>query len=283
MKPVHSRKWYAIIASVVFLAAVNLHDFLRYVGLRRIFQSYVVNSLANLLQIALCFFGISLAHHVGLRAAWRELGLRAPVKRAFVFSFIAALPMLLAFALTSNFNHEMSAASVLVGCVVAPFAEEVLFRGYMFRQLYRRARLGFWVAALVPSVLFALVHVYQAESGGELIGILGVTGIGSIIGCWIFMKWQDNLWAVFGLHVLMNLWWEVFAIDDTALGGWLANAARILTIVLAVVLTIYKNRIWKPLPIEAENISHEAENKGSPVNREMLRLSQAACPAPARG
>ncbi|MCA1629364.1 MAG: CPBP family intramembrane metalloprotease [Acidobacteria bacterium] len=276
MKQLHSRKWYAVIASVVFLIAVNLHDFLRLIGLRRIFQWYVVNGLANLLQIAICFFGISLAHHVGLRAAWRELGLRVPVKRAFVFSFIAALPMLLAFALTSNLNRKMSAASVLVGCFIAPFAEEVLFRGYMFRQLYRRARLGFWIAALVPSVLFALVHVYQAESVGELIGILAVTGIGSIIGCWIFMKWQDNLWAIFGLHGLMNLWWEVFAIDDTALGGWLANVARVLTIMLAVVLTIYKNRIWKPLSIEAENISQEVESKGYSESGDMLRIAKAA-------
>ena len=32
---------------------------------------------------------------------------------------------------------------------------------------------------------------------------------------------------MFGLHASMNLWWEVFAIDDTALGGWLANGARL--------------------------------------------------------
>jgi membrane protease YdiL (CAAX protease family) len=279
MKQLHSRKWYAFIASVIFLVSVNLHDLLRYVGLRRIFQWSVVNGLANMFQVALCFFGVSLAHCVNLKAACRELGLRAPVKRALVFSFIAALPMLLAFALTSNLNHHMSAASVTVGCFIAPFAEEVLFRGYIFRQLYRRARLGFWMAALVPSVLFALVHVYQAESIGELIGILAITGIGSIIGCWIFMKWQDNLWAVFGLHSLMNLWWEVFAIDDTALGGWLANVARILTIALAVMLTFYKNRIWKPLPIEAENILDDAVSLSKSENESRLRLAKAALAA----
>jgi len=50
----------------------------------------------------------------------------------------------------------------------------------------------------------------------------------------------------------MNLWWEMFAVDDTALGGWLGNVARLLTVTVAVVLTIYKVRIWKPLPIERE-------------------------------
>ena len=140
----------------------------------------------------------------------------------------------------------------------------------MFRQLYRRARLGFWLSALIPSVLFALGHLYQSNDFWELVGILAITGLGSILTCWIFIRWQDNLWAIFGLHSLMNLWWEVFAVDDTALGGWLANAARFLTIALAIVLTMYKDRIWKPLPIEAENIlvsKDDEKAKGDNIER----------------
>jgi membrane protease YdiL (CAAX protease family) len=140
----------------------------------------------------------------------------------------------------------------LVFAFIAPFAEEVLFRGFMFRQLYRRARLGFWISALLPSALFAAAHLYQSRNLGEMVGILAVTGLGGIGFCWVFMRWQDNLWAVFGLHALMNLWWEVFAVDDTALGGWLANGARLLTIALAILLTIYKDKIWKPTAMEAK-------------------------------
>jgi len=68
----------------------------------------------------------------------------------------------------------------------------------------------------------------------------------------------------------MNLWWEVFAVDDTALGGWLANVARLLTIALAIVLTIYKDRIWKLLPVEAENLlvpNGKEEATGENINR----------------
>ncbi len=178
--------------------------------------------------------------------------------------------MLLAFALTSSVNPNMTFLTVGVGCFLAPFAEEVLFRSFMFRQLYRRARLGFWFSALIPSVLFALGHLYQSNDFWELVGISAITGLGSILSCWIFIRWQDNLWAIFGLHSLMNLWWEVFAVDDTALGGWLANAARLLTIALAIVLTIYKDRIWKPLPVEAENIlvsKDDEETKDNNIER----------------
>ena len=81
----------------------------------------------------------------------------------------------------------------------------------------------------------------------ELAGILAITGVGSLISCWLFMRWQYNLWVVVGLHCGMNLWWEVFAVDDTALGGWLANGARLLTIACAILLTIFKDRFWPPL------------------------------------
>ena len=265
MRRARSRSWYAAIASIVFIIGTNVHDLLRYAGLRRFFQSWVVNGLANILQVGLCLFGVSVAQRTGPQRVFRELGLRAPAGRALAFSFIASLPMLLAFALTSHINPNMSALSVGVGCLIAPFAEEVLFRGYMFRQLYRRARLGFWLSVTIPSVLFAFGHVYQADGLLELMGILAVTGLGSVVACWVFMRWQDNLWTVIGLHSLMNLWWEIFAVDGTALGGWLANAARLLTVLIAIILTIYKDRIWKPLSIEAQNVietNHDEMTKG---------------------
>ncbi|HEV8630821.1 MAG TPA: CPBP family intramembrane glutamic endopeptidase [Thermoanaerobaculia bacterium] len=256
MKRPQARFWFAAVASIFFVAADHVSTLTRY--LTRLVQPMAELGIRDLLQVVLCFFGVSAAHGLGPRRAARELGMRAPLGRALAFSFIAALPMLLVFGLTSSVNPKMTLLGVGVGCFVAPFAEEVLFRAYLFRQLYRRARLGFWVSALVPSVLFALGHVYQSNEMGELVGILAITGLGSLLGCWIFLRWQDNLWAVFGLHSLMNLWWEVFAVDDTALGGWLANAARLATIGLAILLTIFKDRIWKPLPGEMANIAAEA-------------------------
>ena len=72
-------------------------------------------------------------------------------------------------------------------------------------------------------------------------------GVGSILLCWVFARWQDNLWAPFAIHALMNLWWEIFAIDDTALGGWYANGARLATIALGILLTVFKDRLWPRL------------------------------------
>ncbi len=46
---------------------------------------------------------------------------------------------------------------LLAGAVVAPFAEEIFFRGYVFRAYLRQK--GLWRAFLYSSLLFALVHL----------------------------------------------------------------------------------------------------------------------------
>jgi len=227
-------------------------DLMRFTGLRRFFHGWVFVGVFNVLQIASCIGGIALAHGARLRGALAELGLYGRFGRAAAFSFVAALPMLLVFGLTSPINSKMSFLSVGIGCFLGPFAEEVLFRGYMFGQLYRWARWGFWPSALIPSALFALGHAYQAGEPLELAGIFAVTGLGGLLGCWLYLRWNGNLWIVFGLHCLMNLWWEVFGVADTALGGWIANGARLLTVALAILLTVYKDRIWKPSAGESD-------------------------------
>jgi uncharacterized protein len=247
MKKPNSRLWYAAVAIVFFVIADNLNYVTAYLDLKRFIPGQAVGGLRNVVQILLCFLAIVIAHRLGLKAAASELGMLKPAGRAFAFAFIATLPMLLAFAMTSGINPKMTVLSIGVGCVLAPFAEEVLFRAFLFRQLYRHGRLGFWISALVPSVLFALGHLYQSSDVTELVGIAAITGLGSLLFCWVFLRWNDNVWPIFALHALMNLWWDIFAVDDTALGGWFANGARLATVVLAIVLTkVMTNRGSQP-------------------------------------
>jgi len=258
MKRKRSRSGYAAMACVVFLVCIHIDEWMRLVGLRRLLHGWLFVGLYNVLQIALCIAAVIGAHRVGLRRALEELGLRGSFCRAATFSFVAGLPMLLAFWLSSPLNHQMTVLSVAVGCFLGPFAEEVLFRGYVFGQLYRRARWGFWFSAIVPSALFALGHAYQSRDFLELLGILAVTGTGGLFGCWLYLRWNGSLWFVFCLHALMNLWWEIFGVAETALGGWIANAARLATIALAILFTIYKDRLWKT---DVPEVDWRSENR----------------------
>ena len=72
---------------------------------------------------------------------------------------------------------------------------------------------------------------------------------------------------------MMNLWWEVFAVDDTALGGWSANGARLATILLGIVLSLCKDRLWPRLPVETANL----ERVDAPATPSNVRLSGRTC------
>ncbi|HEU0367828.1 MAG TPA: hypothetical protein VFR42_01375, partial [Candidatus Acidoferrum sp.] len=85
-----------------------------------------------------------------------------------------------------------------------------------------------------------------------------VTGTGGLFDCWLYLRWNGSLWFVFRLHAFMNLWWEIFGVAETALGGWIANAARLATIGLAILFTIYKGRLWKT---DVPEVDWRSENR----------------------
>jgi membrane protease YdiL (CAAX protease family) len=134
-------------------------------------------------------------------------------------------------------------------CVLSPLAEEVLFRGYAFRQLYRRAGWRFLPAVLVTAAVFAIGHVIGQSrqwDAVQLLGTLAITGIGGLLFAWVLIRWDDNLWVPISVHVFFNLWWELFAVDQGPVGGIAANAGRAAAIALGIALTVYRDRIpWK--------------------------------------
>lgn len=81
--------------------------------------------------------------------------------------------------------------------LIGPFVEEVLFRGLIFRAL--RTGFGFWVAALIASALFALVHVPDA-GGLEGFAARLLTGL---LFCGLFER-TGSLWPAIAAHVALN-------------------------------------------------------------------------------
>ena len=75
----------------------------------------------------------------------------------------------------ANISHHSTLAILLAGfvaCVGAPVAEEIFFRGFLYRSL--RNRLTIIPACLVAAVLFALVHTQYPLSGKLIVGCFGV-------------------------------------------------------------------------------------------------------------
>lgn len=77
--------------------------------------------------------------------------------------------------------------------IVAPIAEEVLFRGYLFGKLQKYAPV--WVSILITSLLFGLVH-FQWNVGIDVFAL-------SIVLCLLRVV-SGSLWPSILLHMLKN-------------------------------------------------------------------------------
>lgn len=178
-----------------------------------------------------------------VRAAFEELGLARSPARPLLFGLAATAPALIGFALTARADPAVTLRDVFLLGWYFPWCEEVLFRGLAFGQLYRHARWGFWAASLVPSALFAAVHVRIGMSSGELVGIVAITGLGAIVFGYFFVRFGWNLWAAVALHGFLNTWWLVFTVNENALGGASDNVFRFGSIGLAFAIALAAHRV----------------------------------------
>lgn len=82
--------------------------------------------------------------------------------------------------------------------IVAPLAEEMFFRGFVFHGLWPRFPL--WAAMLISGLLFSAIHV----TGADMIGLLiPFTVIGALFA-WIVQR-TGSLWNAIAVHFLFNL------------------------------------------------------------------------------
>ncbi len=84
-------------------------------------------------------------------------------------------------------------ATLLAAVIIAPFCEEVFFRGFLFQGL--RLRINVWAAVVLSTVLFALAH-------GDLGSLTLLLVIGLLLA---ILRWKTrSLWPGIVLHMLNN-------------------------------------------------------------------------------
>ena len=184
--------------------------------------------------------------------ALEELGLRSNPVTGYAFGLAAAVPTLIAWPVV---GARPLVASAIVGSVLlGPLAEEVLFRGLLFRQLYRcggqRPLRAMTVSALafgfahLANIDFESVRLAAPQTMTPAMGQVGLTAIGGLLFAWVAYRW-DSLWPAIGLHTFMNLSWEVFGVNGPtgaargALGlpADAATTTRLASVAIAVYLT----------------------------------------------
>lgn len=96
---------------------------------------------------------------------------------------------------------EQQDLAILIGfaaltCLVAPLAEELFFRGFMFSVL--AGRLGVWWGALITGLVFGLIHLPGAPALG--VAVLCVFGV---VLCFLYYK-TGSIIPCMALHAFNN-------------------------------------------------------------------------------
>ena len=97
--------------------------------------------------------------------------------------------------------RETDDVAVLIGfgvltCLVAPLAEELFFRGFMFSAL--AGRMGVAAAAIVTGAIFGVIHL----PGAPLLGVAVLVGFGILL-CLLYWR-TGSLIPCMALHALNN-------------------------------------------------------------------------------
>ena len=171
---------------------------------------------------------------------WSELGLSD--KRFFqsiTIGFLFTIPMFIVNAICGKLFIDWDKIGL---CFVAGVFEELVFRGYLFGQLFRNCRWGFLSATLISSLIFGLLHLYQGHDIISTLLAVLVTGAGGIMFSWMYVEWNYRLWIPISLHAFMDVAWIMFPVGEEgygAAGNVITNIGRIITVALAIYATIY--------------------------------------------
>jgi membrane protease YdiL (CAAX protease family) len=158
------------------------------------------------------------------RVAMREIVGGAAWGLPVVFATIpVALVLLMLFPVTPESPLPPTgelvgfALSLLAGALLAPFGEEVLFRGFATTAWVRGV--GIRQGVIRAALVFALAHVLTTSGtdAGDAFG-LAVVGFGTRVPIaialgWLFMR-RRTIWASFGLHAAFNA--ILLVISETA-------------------------------------------------------------------
>ncbi len=164
------------------------------------------------------------------QAPLRALGFTAPPSWTFGIAFKLSLkalvmPLLGAPAVNPRYHYLAGNPAALPGMLATVvisggFAEEVLFRGYLFERfekLLGRGKAALAVTAVLSATLFALAHYPdQRLPGAEQATVTGLV-FGGIFA------WRRQLWDVIMAHVAFDV-----AAVALIYWGWEAPVAHLL-------------------------------------------------------
>src|SRR3954467_12243109 len=166
-------------------------------------------------------------YHLGVRRFRARRGLAYAAAAFFAFFlFLIAWQQVLDISQQDDLAQELGArdstvnlvfVAVLV-CLIAPIAEELFFRGFMFGAL--RRPIGWVGAAVVTGVVFGLIHA----GGTDAVFLVPLAVLGFLL-CWLYRR-TGSLLPGMAVHAFNNalalgstLHWEAWQVLGVAVAA----------------------------------------------------------------
>jgi len=229
-------KWNALdaVISLIFLAVVLVGIYFGSAKLFEVLDGEQFFNSSNIGNVSFTvLYGIQIVLMLGVvwffamfrrKASFRDLGLRYySITRTIWYSFLSLLAIffvsfLYVFLMNSLFGIEAPASKIeilvenrsissnilfVVVAVIAPFSEEVFFRGFLYSAF--KKSWGVNVALLLSSFLFAIIHL-------ELYAFIPLMIIGWLFA-YLFEKTRSLMPVIF-LHGAYNLILILFLLGE---------------------------------------------------------------------
>lgn len=179
---------------------------------------------------ALCSFSVSKTAAI--------LGINKPFFQTALWALLCASPMLIGGSISLGLNNMITAKDILLTSVWAGVFEELVFRAFIVGLLVRLAGWHIVSATLISSLIFGWGHLYQADNATDAITIFFLTSIAGIGFVVFYRLWKWNIWFPMFMHIFMNLAFVITNMGTNVLLNNTGNIYRVMTIVLAIILTI---------------------------------------------
>lgn len=146
----------------------------------------------------------------------------------------------------NNGTLAMLAFAVLVA-MVAPFAEELLFRGVIFRALSNG--IGVAAAAIVSGVLFGAIHLSESTTD-RLLQVAALAVFGILLA--LLYTWSRTLWAPIALHATNNSL-AVYSYAHSQGSDFGMTIAPIVWLLMMAICTVTPRLTDRPVDYAAQN------------------------------
>ncbi len=160
------------------------------------------------------------------------------LQRVLLWAGLIFIPVILVLYFTVPIAKHMKTEDLAYQGIFFPITEEIVYRGLAIIILIRFCGINKYLACIYPAVFFGIVHFWQGDDLGSILGIVAITAAGGLLFGWLFLKWGNNLFAPILLHIGMNLQWSIFDLGTNAIGGINGNIARLWCVVAAIGLSL---------------------------------------------